>query len=90
MAETVRSNSAATLNRSSAERSSTPAAFLVGMNFGCSAPEVDAANAHVDDVNAEWLRVAIELVAHLRHEILAAVAHRVVANVADSGLSYAT
>src|SRR5215467_6612710 len=39
--------------------------------------KIDAANADVDDLDAERLRVAIELVAHLHHQRLAAVAHRI-------------
>ena len=39
--------------------------------------QVGAADAHVDDVNAERLRVMIELIAHLRHQLLALVAHDV-------------
>ena len=39
--------------------------------------QVGAADAHVDDVNAERLRIVIELIAHLRHQLLALVAHHV-------------
>src|SRR4029077_14018565 len=39
--------------------------------------KIDAADAHVDHLNTKWLRVAIELIAHLRHQILAAVAYRI-------------
>src|SRR6516162_11494175 len=39
--------------------------------------KIDAANADVDDLDAEWLRVAIELFAHLIHQRLAAIAYRV-------------
>ena len=39
--------------------------------------QIDAADAHVDDVNAERLRIVIELIAHLRHQLLTLVAHRV-------------
>ena len=39
--------------------------------------QIGAANAHVDDLDAERLRVVIELIAHLSHELLASVAHHV-------------
>src|SRR5262245_20945055 len=39
--------------------------------------KIDAADADVDNVDAERPRVAVELIAHLPHQILAAVAHRV-------------
>ena len=39
--------------------------------------QVDAADAYVDDVNAERLRIAIELIAHLPHQLLTLVAHGV-------------
>src|ERR1700688_3655028 len=39
--------------------------------------QVDAADAHVDDMNAEWLGIAIELIAHQPHQLLTLVAHRV-------------
>src|ERR1700682_563633 len=37
--------------------------------------QVDAADAHVDNINAEWLGLAIELIAHQPHQLLALVAH---------------
>src|SRR6516165_7227614 len=39
--------------------------------------KVDTADADINHLDAERLRVAIELIAHLRHQILAAVTHRV-------------
>ena len=39
--------------------------------------QVDAADAHVDDMDAERLGIAIELIAHLPHQLLALVAHGV-------------
>src|SRR5580692_8421157 len=39
--------------------------------------QVDAADAYVDDVDAERLRIAIELIAHQPHQLLTLVAHGV-------------
>src|ERR1700686_1219355 len=39
--------------------------------------QVDAADAHVNDVGAEPLRIAIELIAHQPHQLLTLVAHGV-------------
>ena len=45
--------------------------------------KIGAADAHVDDLNAERLRLAIELIAHLRHQFLALVAH----DIGERGLA---
>src|ERR1700722_7280873 len=39
--------------------------------------QIDAADTHIDHMNAERLRIAIELIAHLPHQLLAPVTNRV-------------